>query len=197
MARKTKLHALTLTRPFLDIPKARLLATLRKAKIPFADDPSNRDPRFTRVRMRKLLPALAEEGLGAKRLALLARRLRRAEAALEAAVDRAAELARGWETGRIEMEARHFAALPAELALRLIGRAVTFAGNEGPVELAKLEALHAAMTAKKPAAGRFRRTLAGAMVTLAPEGLAVEQAPARRIALTTPRPADNKGRKRG
>jgi tRNA(Ile)-lysidine synthase len=183
MARETRRGQLTLTRPFLDIPKARLVATLRHAKIAFADDPSNRDPRFTRVRMRGLMPALAEEGLGAKRLGLLARRLRRAEAALEVAVDRAAELAQGgWASGaKIEMESGHFAALPAEVALRLLGRAVTIAGNEGPVELAKLEALQGAMKAKKASGGRFRRTLAGAMVTLTPERLTVERAPARRM----------------
>jgi tRNA(Ile)-lysidine synthase len=183
MARQTRRGELTLTRPFLDIPKARLIATLRQAKISFADDPSNRDPRFTRVRMRGLMTALAEEGLGANRLALLARRLRRAEAALEAAVDRATALARGdWAAGgKIEMERRHFTALPAEVALRLLGRAVAAAGNEGPVELAKLEALQAALMAKKAAGGRFRRTLAGAMVTLTPERLTVERAPARRM----------------
>ncbi len=116
------------------------------AKIPFIDDPSNRDPHFTRVRMRGLMPTLVEEGLDAKRLAVLARRLRRAEAALEATVEAAAKLARGnWASGsRIEMATAHFAALPAEVALRLLGRAVAMAGNEGPVELAKLEALHAA-----------------------------------------------------
>jgi tRNA(Ile)-lysidine synthase len=79
------------------------------------------------------------------------------------------------------MAARHFAALPAEVALRLLGRAVTMAGNEGPVELAKLEALHAAITAKQRKDGRFRRTLAGAMVTMTREGLTVERAPPRRM----------------
>ena len=183
MARETRLGELTLTRPLLEIPKARLLATLRKAKIPFVEDPSNRDPRFARVRLRGLMPTLAEEGLDVRRLAVLARRLRRAEAALEATVEEAAKLAQGnWGSGsRIEMAAHHFAALPAEVALRLLGRAVTIAGNEGPVELGKLEALHAGMTAKKPKDGRFRRTLAGAMVTLTPEWLTVERAQPRRM----------------
>ncbi len=194
MARETPLGAFTLTRPFLEIPKARLIATLAKAKIDYAHDPSNRDPKFTRVRMRGLMPVLAEEGLGARRLALLARRLRRAEAALEEAVDRAAGLARGtWQTGGdIQIEARHFDALPAEVAIRLLGRAVTIAGNEGPVELAKLEALHTAILAKKPVLARFRRTLAGAMITLTSTDLTVERAPARRAALTTPRVTTNK-----
>jgi tRNA(Ile)-lysidine synthase len=194
MARETPLGACMLTRPFLEIPKARLIATLTKAKIDFAHDPSNRDPKFTRVRMRGLLPALAEEGLGAPRLALLARRLRRAEAALENAVDRAAGLARGtWQSGgHIQIERCHLIALPAEVSLRLLGRAVTIAGDEGPVELAKLEALHAAMMAQKPGVARFRRTLAGAMITLASGDLTVERAPARRAALTTPRVTANK-----
>lgn len=190
-----------LLRPFLDVPKARLIATLRAAKIPFADDPSNADPRFTRVRLRALLPALAKEGLGAHRLALLARRLRRAEAALAVAVDKAAaELSpHPWsDTAAVELEARGFAALPAELGLRLLGRAVARVGNEGTVELAKLEALYADLTEKRPGRGRFRRTLAGAMVALTPDRLVVERAPVRRRAsgaLTTRRRDRHKGSK--
>lgn len=182
MRQRAHLGQVILVRPLLDVPKARLMATLRQGKIPFADDPSNRDPRFTRVRMRALLPALAGEGLDARRLALLARRLRRVEAALEQAVDKASELfTQPWSADHpIELQTRHFAALPAEVALRLLGRAVACAGNEGPVELAKLEALLAAFTVKMPGRGRFRRTLAGAMVTLTPEMLTIERAPARR-----------------
>ena len=174
---------IALLRPLLEIPKARLLATLRTAEIPFINDPSNRDPHFTRVRLRALMPALAEEGLGAKRLGLLARRLRRAEGALDAVVDQAVAQARGdWAPGgKIEIETAHFAALPEEVALRVLGRAVTIVGTEGPVELAKLESLQAGLMAKSPVGRRFRRTLAGAMVTLTPERLTIQTAPARRM----------------
>ena len=65
-ARRVAIARSMLVRPLLDIPKARLIATLRAAKIPFADDPSNRDPRFTRARLRGLMPALAHEGLDAR-----------------------------------------------------------------------------------------------------------------------------------
>ena len=180
-----------LVRPLLDIPKARLIATLRAAKIAYADDPSNRDPRFTRARLRGLMPALAREGLDAGRLSLLARRLKRADTAIEAAVDRAeAELAlTPSASGSIAFDAAGYARLPAEIALRLIGRALARAGNEGPVELAKLEALKAALDAAQNAGNaRFRRSLAGAMVTLTGRQIAVERAPPRRgKALTTRR----------
>ena len=179
-------QAIVLVRPFLDLPKSRLIATVRAAGIAFADDPSNRDPRFTRARLRRLMPELAQEGLDARRLSLLARRLRRADAAIEAEVDRAmSELAVGWpERGSIAFDAPGFLRLPAEIALCLLGRAIARRGDEGPVELGKLEALKAALdaaaAAKNFAGARFRRTLAGASVTLAGGRVVVERAPARR-----------------
>jgi tRNA(Ile)-lysidine synthase len=172
-----------LVRPLLDIPKARLVATLRAVKIPFAEDPSNRDPRFTRARLRGLMPALAQEGLDARRLALLARRLKRADLAIEAAVDRAEEnlAVRPSGSGSSGFDASGFAQLPAEIALRLLGRAVAKAGDEGPVELAKLESLKTALDdAQNAGNARFRRSLAGALVTLAGGRIVVERAPPRR-----------------
>src|SRR5262245_19409198 len=90
MARESPLPAngtqeIMLVRPLLEIPKARLVATLARAKIEFADDASNRDPRFTRARLRQVMPALAREGLDASRLARLAGRLRRGGRADEGA----------------------------------------------------------------------------------------------------------------
>jgi tRNA(Ile)-lysidine synthase len=172
---------IALVRPLLELRKAELLATLRKARIAYAEDPSNRDPRFTRARLRAAMPALQREGLNAERLALLAHRVRRAEAALEAVVDGAvAALApEPWpDAGPIAFPAVQFGRLPAEVTLRLLGRAIAYAGNEGPVELAKLEALHVALAASSGSA-RFRRTLAGAVVTRFGDRLWVERAPAR------------------
>jgi len=195
MARMSRLPsggegALNLVRPLLDIPKSRLVATLRAQKIDYADDPSNRDPRFTRVRLRGLMEVLAHEGLDARRLTQLARRFKRAEAAIEQAVDRAATELAAPANGSIVIDARAFAELPAEIALRLLGRAVARTGDEGPVELGKLEALKSALdAAENTANGRFRRTLAGAVVSLEDDQLIVERAPPRgRKLLTTPGP---------
>ena len=190
-----------LVRPLLDVPKARLVATLRVAKIPFADDPSNRDPRFTRARLRGLTAELAREGLDAHRLSLLARRLKRADAAIETVVDGAAAALAlpASAPATIAFDAAGYAGLPGEIALRLIGRALAKVGDEGPVELAKLEALTDALAAAQNSDSlRFRRSLAGAIVTLRPGQITVERAPPRRgRGLTTRRRGNAKPRKSG
>ena len=169
-----------LVRPLLHLPKARLVATLRAARIAYAEDPSNRDPRFTRARLRTLMPALAREGLDARGLARLAARLRRAESTIQIAVQaaRSALAPPPWPPhGPVAFETAAYAGLPAEVGLRLLGEAVAHTGNEGPVELAKLESLYEAL---RQARSRLRRTLAGALITLSSDYLTVERAPARR-----------------
>jgi tRNA(Ile)-lysidine synthase len=184
IAPSTASGGIVLVRPLLGLAKARLLATLARERIAFADDPSNRDPRFTRARVRELMPALAREGLGVDRLALLARRLRRAEAAIELAVAVAADaLSEGpWpQRGPIRFDAGKFRRLPAEVALRLLGHAIAHTGHEGLVDLGKLEALYEATArdAGSAAPHRLRRTLAGSLVTLDEAWMLVERAPPR------------------
>ena len=85
------------------------------------------------------------------------------------------------------IDKRTFLLLPEEIALRLLERAIERAGDEGPVELGKLEALYRAML-YFVSSGHFRRSLAGAIVTLAANEITVERAPPRRAkALTTRR----------
>jgi tRNA(Ile)-lysidine synthase len=168
-----------LLRPFLHLPKARLLATLRDAGIAYSEDPSNSDPRFTRARLRALMPALAREGLDARGLSRLAKRMRRAEVAIEFAVGaaRAALAPANWpRQGPIVFERDRFLDLPAEVGLRLLGRAIAHVGGEGPAELGQIEGLYDALL-QSPL---LRRTLAGALISLAGDRLTVERAPARR-----------------
>jgi tRNA(Ile)-lysidine synthase len=169
-----------LLRPLLHISKARLVATLKSLRIDFSEDPSNVDPRFTRARLRTLMPELAREGLDARGLARLAARMRRAEAtvAFAVAAARNALAPDPWSRrGPIVFETAQFASLPAEVGLRLLGEAIGHTGSEGPVELAKLEALYEALAAAR---SPLRRTLAGALITLGSERVTVEPAPARR-----------------
>lgn len=140
---------LTLLRPLLDVPKARLVATAEAARLPFVMDPSNDDARFERGRMRGAIETLAELGLSAEAIARSARRLRRARAALEAAAGDF--LARHAETSAAGYAAVDLAALlaaPEEIGLRALSRLTAAVGGAlEPVRLAKLEALLAALKA--------------------------------------------------
>ena len=185
-----------LFRPLLELPKSRLIATLDAAKISYAEDPTNRDPRFARPRLRRLMPELAAEGLTAGRLARLASRAGRAEAALYDAVQAVLpKLAPApWpQQGPVAMDARDFFGLPDEIGLRVLERTINWTGDEGPVELGKLEALFGSLTdafegslLALQGSARFRRTLAGAVVTLHRGELRAERAPPRRAGPARP-----------
>jgi tRNA(Ile)-lysidine synthase len=202
MARETERGGVVLARPFLDVSKAQLIATLAKAKLAFADDPTNRDVSFTRPRLRALMPALAAEGGDPRNLARLAARLARANAAVEVLTDGAARYLAlsdrdaphsGFDARTFDANA--FAAMPEEIRLRLLKRAIDRFGHEGPAELGKVEALLAALdqAVAERSGGRrpklnqsgfkqqkLKQTLAGALVSLVGDRIRVEPAPPRR-----------------
>lgn len=194
MAPLSERDGIVLARPLLDVPKAQLVATLRRAKIGFADDPTNRDPAFTRPRLRALLPLLAAEGGNSRNLARLATRLARANAAVEVLADGAERFLRlrdrgeAPQAGERSFEASAFAALPDEVRLRLLLRAINALGHEGPAELGKVEtlmsvldqAIAASLRARASRRPVLKQTLAGALISLAGGRIHIAPAPARR-----------------
>ncbi len=89
---------LTLARPFLHLAKASLVAWCEARGAAYLRDPSNRDERFARARLRRVLPLLAAEGLTVERLVRLAERAARDDAALDRlAADALARLTRAGE----------------------------------------------------------------------------------------------------
>ncbi len=202
MARESEREGVLLARPFLSVSKSQLIATLKKAKIDFADDPTNRDTSFTRPRLRTLMPVLAAEGGDVRNLARLASRLARANAAVEVLVDGAERYLAlrsreaphpGFDAKTFDGKVLHaktfdaeaFAAMPEEIRLRLLLRAIDRFGHEGPAELGKVEALLSALdrAVTERTAGRrirLKQTLAGALVSLIDGRIRVEPAPPRR-----------------
>jgi tRNA(Ile)-lysidine synthase len=197
MARESERDGVLLARPFLHVSKSQLVATLKKAKIGFADDPTNRDTSFTRPRLRAIMPVLAAEGGDTRNLARLASRLARANQAVEVLVDgaerylalRDREATRaGFDANANDastFDAKVFVAMPEEIRLRLLKRAIDRFGHEGPAELGKVEALLAALDQAGAKQGKKRRprlkqTLAGALVSLSDGRIRVEPAPPRR-----------------
>jgi tRNA(Ile)-lysidine synthase len=182
MAQAAERDGVTLLRPLLDVGKARLIATLQRAGIAYADDPTNRDPHYTRPRWRALMPVLAEQGADARTLARLALRLGRADAALELMADAAERyLALNRRDGaRLGVEAAAFAALAEEIRVRLLLRAIDRAGEAGRAELGKVEALADALAVAARDGVRLKQTLAGALISLERGRIRVATAPPRR-----------------
>lgn len=185
MARHSERDGVVLARPLLDVPKARLIATLTKAKVDFAVDPTNQDPHFTRPRLRALMPQLAAEGFDSRNLARLASRLARANTALDRQANDAERLlTRQGTDSKPGIDAVAFAGLADEIRIRLLLRMINAVGHEGPAELGKVETLLAALDQAALTHENgilMKQTLAGALIVLTRHRLRIAPAPLRRL----------------
>jgi tRNA(Ile)-lysidine synthase len=159
-------------RPFLAVPKARLVATAAASGLPFVRDPSNGDRRFARARWREAAVLLAAEGLDAVRLSRLAERAARADAALEAAADLAEAR---WTSDRegVRLLLSELFEQPEEIMLRVLARAIAIAAPDRGFRLERLEDLVAALREARSRGVSLRRTLGGAVVSLERGGTVV------------------------
>jgi tRNA(Ile)-lysidine synthase len=135
-------------RPLLDVTRAELRHYLTTLRIPFADDPTNDDPAYDRVRIRQAAGVLADLGLTTDRLAATARRMGRARAALAA---RAADVAARVTTvdrGDVVLDRDALSRVEADTALRLIAAAIRLVTSDPyrPRETALVDALDRALS---------------------------------------------------
>lgn len=111
-------------RPMLGLRRQDLRAYLSGKGVTWADDPSNEDSRFERIRVRQALSALADVGIGVPGLAEVATRMRSARDALTARTDAAAREIARIEAGAVVLDRAAFLGLEEEIARRLLLRAL-------------------------------------------------------------------------
>lgn len=152
----------TLVRPFLTVPRARLAATTAAAGLTPADDPMNRDPRFARTAARRLL---SEGALDAEVIAAVASRLAGLADAIDAAATAfIAEAVTADDYAIAWLDAARFAAATDEVRARVLVRLLIAAGGaDYPPRADRLSGLLAAMLADAEPV-RFKRTLSGAVI---------------------------------
>ncbi len=155
---------LRLLRPFLGVPKSRLLATLEDRGQKWFEDPSNKNLKYKRSRLRSISSSLAEEGLSPSRIATTARQLRRAREALEAVL---AELFRRHveehSAGPVKISTLMFRAQSEEFRLRLLILMIErVTGRVHQPKLRKIEALDHWILNNKVG----RQTLGGAVLEM-------------------------------
>src|SRR5262245_33107474 len=112
-------QGIRLVRPLLSVPRARLAATLQAWRQAWIDDPTNESDAYTRIRLRRLLPSLAETGVTPARLADAAGAHGHARGAMEDAV--AELLAEAVETdpaGYLRLDPARLKYAPAEVSQR-------------------------------------------------------------------------------
>jgi len=177
MAPRSSVSGIVLARPLLGIEKGRLVATCKARGLAFVRDPSNEDLRFARIRWRELLPELAQDGLTAERLGQLARRLARAEEALDALAVRAlATLPAGGESGERWFDFARLCQEPEEIVIRGLALALAAAQDNDeeadvPLRLARIEDCAQALIAAAREGRELRRTLGGFRLSLAADGV--------------------------
>ena len=168
----------SIIRPFLNVPKARLRATLVARGLDWLEDPSNSNPDFERVRLRRSMQVARALGLSSIAVATSARRLGRARLALEHVTGELA--ARAVETNagayaRIDLDA--FDAAPTELRLRLLQRIIRgFGGATGPPRMNRLEDLTQQLSEKPITTA----TLGGCQLRRTPQTILAFREPGRR-----------------
>lgn len=175
MATRREVGGVAFLRPLLEIGRGELRAWLLARGVAWADDPSNENTRFARVRARAAVAAMAEAGAGAEEIAALAARMAEVRAALEAATAEAAARVARIDGGDVILDAGGLRALPAEIARRLVLAALRWiASAEYGPRGAEVERFVAALVAERPATlGGVRATAARGRLRLLRELRAV------------------------
>ena len=177
IAAETERDGIVIARPLLGIHRDRLQRFLRDRQIGWIDDPMNEDPRYERVRLRRLRPMLEAAGLRPRSIALSARRLARARQAIEHAVDIAAAT---WVSadpaGYCIVRDRMFADEPEEIGIRALRRCLDLVGGTSrAASQSALETLWRSICRGE----RRGRTLGGCRLTWTGDSLLIMREPGR------------------
>lgn len=174
-------------RPMLGLRRADLRAWLAGADVDWAEDPSNADPRFDRVRARGALATLATIGIGPDRLAQTAARMGRAREALErSALEAARQCLTPGRFGELTLAPDVLAVASAEIRLRVLAGALCWvSGAVYRPRLVRLEALLATIEAGALGHGA---TLHGCVLRARAGRVVIRREPAR-VAPPVPRRA--------
>ncbi|WP_372571271.1 tRNA lysidine(34) synthetase TilS [Ruegeria jejuensis] len=124
------LGGVTLLRPLLGVNRKDLRCYLRRQEVSWAEDPSNDDTRFERIKARQALEVLAPLGITNEVLTDVARNMAQAREALERYADFTAQVALETDMGDVLVDAEVFAGLPEEIRRRLLIGAVGWVSGE-------------------------------------------------------------------
>ena len=161
--KSNKFGNINLIRPLLDINKNDLIDSLANFNVKAVDDPSNKNEKFDRVKIRNNQQLLDSIGLNPQRLAKTAKNLRRARNALEEITKNTInEAVQFYPVGYCHLDKKLLLNQPEEIILRALSNIIiTISGGKYPPRLSQIENLYDNLTENKTFNGC---SLAGAIV---------------------------------
>lgn len=133
-------------RPLLSFTKKELLEVCKKNKIAWANDESNDDEKFLRVRIRKFMPELKKIDLTPTKLAYAAGELKRARTAIEFFIKKARQTYVKTKNDGFIIAPSIFKNYPSEVSLRLLAKLLQEVGKTAyPPRLENLKSLAATL----------------------------------------------------
>ncbi|MGR3637637.1 MAG: tRNA lysidine(34) synthetase TilS [Shimia sp.] len=139
--------AVTWLRPALGARRGALRGHLRAAGIDWAEDPSNEDVRFDRVKARQMMEGLAPLGLTVDRLVQTSEHMARERDTLHWAARQAKAGAAQVVAGDVVLDAEALEMMPESMALRVVADALCFVSGE--TYRPRFKALKAALESRK------------------------------------------------
>lgn len=167
-------------RPLLDVEPAALGAIVEEAGLSPALDPSNNDEDYERVRWRRLLPALAREGLDGAALSRFAARMAEADQALTQLADAAfAELVEIDGFGAASLPFSALSQLGPATGRRVLSRILAVVGGrQKPRALGQVERLFEQITTETLPRGT---TLLGTVIRIKDGFVTIAREPGRAL----------------
>ncbi|KQT47083.1 hypothetical protein ASG47_10860 [Devosia sp. Leaf420] len=180
MVRLAEVEGVRVFRPLLDVEPAALVAIVDEAGLTAVHDPSNDDEDYERIRWRRLLPALAKEGLDGASLSRFAARMAEADAALSNLADAAfAELVGFDGFGAATLPLAALSQLGPATGRRVLSRILTVVGGrQKPRALGQVERLFDQIATDTLPKGT---TLLGTVIRVKDEKLVVAREPGRAL----------------
>ena len=180
MAAMADIESIRVHRPLLAVDPTALRAVVDAAGLTPAEDPSNTDPHYERVRWRQAMPELAALGLDAAALSLFAERMAETDAAIAQMADGCfAEIVRLDGFGAARIELAPFVGLSPAISTRLLGRVLNIVGGrQKPRALGQVERLRQTIAEQGLAKAT---TVLGCVIRIKDGAIAVAREPGRSL----------------
>ena len=143
MSKKSNKENINIIRPFLEIPKVKLVEIANFSKMKWISDPSNSNLSYQRSRIRKLIPALSKEGIDSHHINLAIKRMDSAKDTLVKITNRdISKYVKNMEDIAYSLSYEAIDELSSEILLRILDRVIMVAsGSIYPPRRAKVESI--------------------------------------------------------